>query len=356
MTQDRSQPRPSRRLMLATAGAAWLALGAQLLAPTPAAAQDLTKIKVSVDARIYGSNASIWFAQQGGFFKAEGIEATVDGSSGSGDAINRVASGAYDVAYADIGTLAEFWSRQPDAAPKLVMVILDRLPQAVVSVKKSGITTLKGLEGKKVGTGQSDATSRMFPAVLKINNIPLDSVTRVPVDQRMRDTMLIRGDVDAVIGFDSLILFNLMTQNIKPEDTNVLYYADNGYDFYGNGIVVSKALIEKNPALVSKITRAIAKAWIAGIKDPSAVIKPLAKADSVVDADLETQRLVWVNSHNVVTPATRAGGLGVVDMARMEKGLKTVAEGFSLATVPKPSDIYDDRFLPPLDDRRIPAQ
>src|ERR1700704_392138 len=122
-----------------------------------AAAQGLVNDRISVDYRLYGSNAPLWFAQDSGLFRAAGINAIVDGSSGSGEAINPVASGAYDAAYADVGTLAEFWSRNPKVAPKLVMVILDRSAQPIVSLKKANITKIKDLVGRKVGTGQADA-------------------------------------------------------------------------------------------------------------------------------------------------------------------------------------------------------
>jgi NitT/TauT family transport system substrate-binding protein len=148
-----------------------------------AAAQGLVNVRISVDYRLYGSNAPLWFAQDSGLFRAAGINAIVDGSSSSGEAINRVASGAYDAAYADVGTLAEFWSRNPKVAPKLVMVILDRSAQPIVSLKKANVT-MKDLVGRKVGTGQADATSRLFPAVLKVNDIAMEKINVMPVEQR----------------------------------------------------------------------------------------------------------------------------------------------------------------------------
>lgn len=322
----------------------------------PAAAQQMTNVRISVDYRIYGSNAPISFAQDSGLFKEVGINATVDGSAGSGDAINRVASGAYDVAYADIGTLAEFWARNPTQAPKLVMAILDRSPQSIVALKKSNIKTMKDLLGRKVGTGQADATSRMFPGVLKLNNIPIDKMNVTRVEQRLRDAMLLRGDVDAVIGFDSTILFNLMTQKVMPDETNVIYYADNGFDFYGNGLLVSRKLIESNPDVVKRLTAAVAKAWVASIKDPKATIALLAKRDPLVDADLETKRLQWVLDKNVITDATRKNGIGHLDENKMTTGLKLLAEGFELPKVPTVADLYDARFLPAATERSFAAK
>src|SRR5260370_42429353 len=124
-------------------------------------AQEPANIRISLDYRLYGPNAAFWYAQASGIFRAAGINASVDNSSGSGDAVARVASGAYDAGYADLGTLTEFWSKNPNAAPKLVLPILDRAAQSVVSLKKANITQLRDLVGRKVGTGKADATSRM---------------------------------------------------------------------------------------------------------------------------------------------------------------------------------------------------
>lgn len=57
---------------------------------------------------------------------------------------------------------------------------------------------------------------------------------------------------------------------------------------------------------------------------------------------------------SVMTPATRANGLGAMDLDKFNRGLKTIAEGFELPKVPTAADIYDDRFLPPIESRRLP--
>ena len=337
------------RRMLASA----VALIALIAFAPKTPAQELTNVKISLDIRLYGPNSAFWYAQTSGIFRAAGINAAVDNSSGSGDAVARVASGAYEAGYADLGTLTEFWSKVPNQAPKLVMPILDRAAQSVVSLKKANITQLRDLIGRKVATGKADATSRMFPAVLKINNIPLDSVTRVAVEQQLRDSMLLRGDVDAVVGFDSTTLFNLIPLGVRPEDCNVIYFADNGFDFYGNGFIVSRALIEKNPDLVRRMTEAVAKAWVATIADPPRSVEAIAKRDALTDVAHETNRLRWIIAKNIITPATRAGGLGAVDIDKFNRGLKMIAEGFDLPQVPTVADIYDARFMPAIEHRRF---
>jgi NitT/TauT family transport system substrate-binding protein len=333
---------------------AMVAASVALFGPSPRApAEELTNVRISLDYRLYGPNAAFWYAQASGLFRAAGLSATVDNSSGSGDAVARVASGAYDAGYADPGTLAEFWSKNPNVAPKLVLPVLDRTAQSVVSLKKANITQLADLAGRKVGTGKADATSRMFPALLKINHIALDSVTLVPVDQQLRDSMLLRGEVDAVVGFDVTTLFNLIPLGVRPEDTNVIYFADNGFDFYGNGFLVSRALIERSPDLVRKLTDAVARAWVATIADPRSAVEAVGRRDGLTDVAHETNRLRWIIGKNIVTSATRASGLGAIDIGKLDNGLKIVAAGLELPNIPTAADIYDDRFLPPIEHRRF---
>src|SRR5882724_13509580 len=84
-------------LSLAAAGlASWLA-------PWPAAAQ--TSIKFSLDGRLEGPEALVLLPQDKGYFRNEGLEVTVDEAASPLEPITRVASGGYDMAFADINAL-----------------------------------------------------------------------------------------------------------------------------------------------------------------------------------------------------------------------------------------------------------
>lgn len=334
----------SRRMMLG---------GSALPALLGTARAQETGIRITVDFSIYGPNSPFVLATDLGFFREAGVTATVDGSGGSGDAITRVANGSYDFGFADVSTLVEFCARNPQAAPKLVMPILDRPPPSVVAFKRSGVTRMADLIGRKVGTGRADASSRLFPAVLKHNNLDIAGVNRLAVDSRVRDPMLIRGEVDAVVGFDYTILFNLLGNGVALSDMNVIYYADNGFDFYGNGLIASRAIIERNPDLVRRVARASGRAWVAALRNPQASVEAIARRDALVPVPLETQRLAWTAEKHVLTPAVRASGLGVMDLQRLEAGIATVTEAFELPRKPAAAEIWDDRFLPAPDDRRI---
>jgi len=348
MTSDVT--RSTRRDVLRTGG---LAAAGILAAPYVVRGQGVDPVRFSLEFRIYGGNAPLFLAGENGIFQEQGLAVTLDGSSGSGESVTRVATGTHDVGLADVSTLVEFASRNPKEAPKLIMTVFDRFPAVVLSLKRKPIKSLQELVGARLGTGTTDAGAKILPALLALNKIDPKSINRVTVDVKLRDTMLIKGEVDAVIAFDYTAIFNLIEAGLKLEDINLLYYSDYGFDFWGNSLIASPAIIERNPALVRRIALGVARAWVAGARNREAAIAAVTKRDRLLKGDTERARMDWVLDKLVLTPKVKAGGLGQMDAGRMERGISVLKEGFGLATAPSMDQIYDPRFLPSDADRKI---
>ena len=95
----------TRRAMLGAA--AWLAAPAMALAQTP--------IKFQLDWRFEGPAALFLASAAKGYYKAAGLDVTIDAGNGSGGTVTRVASGTYDMGFADLAALMEFHANNPDA-------------------------------------------------------------------------------------------------------------------------------------------------------------------------------------------------------------------------------------------------
>ncbi len=223
------------------------ALAALLCAAAlPARAQD-TPIKFQLDWRFEGPQAMFLVPQAKGYYKAERLDVTVDAGNGSGGAVTRVASGAYDMGFADIAALMEFHANNPTAPnkPIAVMMVYNNTPAAVLALKKSGIRAPKDLEGKKLGAPVFDAGRKAFPIFAKANGI--EHVTWTAMDPTLRETMLARGDIDAITGFSFTSLLNLEARGVKADDIVVLSYPSYGVKMYGNAIIVSEDLPAEEP-------------------------------------------------------------------------------------------------------------
>src|SRR5450830_803923 len=160
-----------------------------------------TPIKFQLDWRFEGPAALFLTPVAKGYFKDAKLDVTVDAGNGSGGAVTRVASGAYDMGFADLAALMEFHANNPDAQnkPVAIMMVYNNTPASVMALKKSGITKPADLNGKKLGAPVFDAGRRAFPIFAKANQV--GSVQWTAMDPPLRETMLVRGDIDAITGF-----------------------------------------------------------------------------------------------------------------------------------------------------------
>ncbi|MDZ7712007.1 MAG: ABC transporter substrate-binding protein [Rhodovibrio sp.] len=71
-------------------------------------------VKFTLDWKFEGPAAAFLLAKQRGYFEEEGLDVTIDSGNGSAGAVTRVASGAYDIAMADLNSMIEFNAENPD--------------------------------------------------------------------------------------------------------------------------------------------------------------------------------------------------------------------------------------------------
>ncbi len=76
-------------------------------------------------------------------------------------------------------------------------------------------------------------------------------------------------------------------------------------------------------------------------------------ADRLIERDNEIERLNWVIANQIVNDHTRAIGLGSIDPGRLGRAIDQVAGAMQLPRKPAVEDLWTDRYLPPLADRRI---
>ncbi len=319
-----------------------------------AVAQD-TKVKFQLDWRFEGNAAPFLLAKAKGYFAQEKLDVEIDAGSGSGNAVNRVASGAYQMGFADLASLIEFVGNNPTAPnkPVAVMMVYDATPAAVFSLKKTGIRAPAGLQGKKMGAPVFDAGRRAFPIFVKANHLDASKIAWTAMDPPLRETMLLRGDVDAITGFYFTSLLNLNRGGAKDEDIDVMLYAQHGVDLYSNAIIVSEPFLKEKPEAVRGFLRAMTKGLRDVLADPDASIRYVKERDALIDEALEKRRMRLAISSAIVTPTTKAEGVGDVKPARLANMVVQVSEAFGLKSQVKPEQVWNGSYLPPRADRMI---
>lgn len=332
-----------KRLFLQTA--LWLGMVAGVTGTGLAQAQT-TPIKFQLDWRFEGPAAFFTHPAAKGYFKEAGLDVSVDAGNGSGGAVTRVASGAYDIGFADMAALMEFHANNPDAPtkPVAVMVVYNNTPASVLSLKKTGIQTPADLGGKKLGAPVFDAGRKAFPIFAQANGV--GAVEWISMDPPLRETMLVRGDVQAITGFTFTSLLNLEARGIPTADVAILAYPDYGVKLYGNVIIAAPRLLAEKPEAVKAFLQAFAKGAREVIADPATAVASVKARDGLVKPELETRRLQLAIDTVVNTADARREGFGQVDADRLALMARQVTETFATKTPVDPAAVWNGSFLP----------
>jgi NitT/TauT family transport system substrate-binding protein len=326
-------------------------LTAALGLATPVCAQ--TAVKFSLDWKYEGTQSPFLLALDRGYFKAEGLDVTIDTAGGSIEPINRIASRTYDMAFADINSLIKFRDQNPQTPLKAIFMIYNNPPFAIVTRKSRGITSPKELEGKKLGAPTADGAYAQWPIFVKANNIDASKVDVLNVGFTVREPMLVSGHVDAITGFSFSTYINVKHSGVPQDDIVVLLMANYGVSLYGNTIMVNPSFAADKPDAVKGFLRAFLKALKESSKDPAAAIESVLKRNETANREIELDRLQLALRDNILTLEVKANGFGGVDPTRLDKAIDQIALTYTFkSAMPKASDIFDASFLPPAADRK----
>ncbi|MBC7579987.1 MAG: ABC transporter substrate-binding protein [Tardiphaga sp.] len=310
-------------------------------------------IQVALDRPIDAIAAPFVLAATRGLYRAENLTVSTTIATGTKDAITRVASGASDVALADINALVRYRDAADAIPVKAVFVLLNKAPYAIVARKSRGVTSLGSLEGKTIGVAEGDLAIRLWPALARRNGIKAAQVKQEKISAAVREPMLSAGQVDAVTGFSFLSAVNLRDRGVPADDLAVFRFSDYGSAAYGLALIVNAKFAAEKPEAVKGFLRPVAAGTQLAITDPARAIDDVISRMEGGARDLELARLRIAIHDNILTDEVRRDGLGGIDAMRFEASLDEIAEDFTFRKRPSPADIFDDSFLPVAIGRKI---
>lgn len=325
---------------------------ALVAAALPAAAQ--TPVKFTLDWRFEGPSAPFLVALEKGYFKAEGLDVTIDAGNGSRESIPRVASGTYEIGTGDVNSLIRFRDENPGIDVKAVAVIYDRPAFSIVGRKSKGITNdPKSLIGKKFGAPAADAAFAQWPIFKAVNKLDDSTMKLENVGFPVREPMLASGEVDAVFGFSFSSYLNLKSRGTPADDIVVMLMSDHGVELYGNVIMVNPKFAAEKPEAVKGFIRAMIKGVKDTVADPAAATDLVIKRNDVARKEVELERLKMALDQNMVTPWVKANGFGGIDKARFNRAIDQIGLTFTYKSKPKAEDVFSEAFLGPAAERKV---
>lgn len=158
----------------------------------------------------------------------------------------------------------------------------------------SGMTSVKDLEGKKIGTMTPTTKNQVIP-ILEAAGVDVASVEMIPVSDA-RVQQLTAGNVDAVWTWDG------EWQQWLAEGQKIAYLSgEEVYDSQSNTIIASTALVEQYPDLVGRFTRALAKGCYFCYVNPRAAADIIITEWTSLLVDIDTAEEIVKTAINFMT-------------------------------------------------------
>lgn len=316
-----------------------MALGALALPAGTAAAEPVV---LALNWFNDGDHAPYWVALDKGYYKARGLDVSIEPSKGSGDAATKVAVGRAAFGLADAVPVMSAIGR--GAEIKIVGIVFDKTPLTFFSRADKPVTRPKDLEGKAIGASATDVQRLAFPAFAKINGIDTDKITWVNIEPAAKIAALSEKRVDAVgYFFPGRPYF---AKALGDANVRQLHWADYGFnDLYSMTLITNDKLLKSQPELVKRFLEASYLGWRDTLKDPQEALRIMKKHVPEIDLSVLAPYL-QLSLELVRTPNTLKNGLGVIDTRRMCSSVDIVNTYMGL---PRPLDcasVYASGFVP----------
>jgi NitT/TauT family transport system substrate-binding protein len=319
----------------------------------PQAANAQTKIRFTLDWIPGATHSAFFVALQKGYYKAEGLDVSIDRGKGSAEVVRQLASDTYDMGFPDINVVLDFNSKNPGQAFPVLMSGYEQAPAAIIVLKSSGITEPKQLNGKRLGSAANDATFKLFPVFAGQTGIDVSSMQIQNIEPSLREVLLVQGKVDAVPGqiFNSLL--ELQAKGVKESDIGYFMYKDYGLQLYGNSVAASPRFLKEKPEAVKGFLRATVKGLQDIARDPELGVKAALAFEPLLNADIERERLRVALNCCILTENVKKSGYGDMDPERLGKMNAIISKAYNLPRQPTVAEVFDPSYLPPLKDRMI---
>lgn len=321
--------------------------------PSAPAQAETKNVKIMLDWIIQGTHAPFFVAQKKGYFKEAGVNVeAIDRGKGATNVAVSVAGGAYQFGWVDLPSMIRFNAKNPASPLVAIYISFDDTPLAIITRKDAGIRKPADLDGKKIAGGPGTAVHDTISILLKAANAENVKINWVAVQPQLFGPMLKRGEVAGTGGFTNSNIPAALELGFKMDDLYVIKYSDFGAHMYGLTLVTTKKFAEENPNTVRGVVKALNQGTKDTIANPDAALAVLKERDPMMKSDIEKIRLgLALDLTN--TAHVQKYGLSVVDPKKLQYTIDATAAAYGLKSKPAASDVYTDKFLPPLAERQL---
>ena len=312
------------------------------------------KLRLRLNADFTGPHAWFFLALERGYFRDRGLDLELLPGEGAAAIVPTIGHAGVEAGYGDINALAELAARAPGTAPLMVFQMFNRVPFTIAVRADGPIRHAGDLQGRRLIGKRDDAAMVLFPALAEAAGLKLESiqveVSPLPMGEQVRDALL-TGQVDGVFGFVNTIIAAVAPLGVDPASLRFIEYSDLLPDLYGNGLMVSRALLAQAPATVQALVQGLNQGVHETLQDIDAGMAALARAVPAINLATQGRRLLGTIAMEMAHPEGARIGIGDVDDARLERGVAQLARSCGWPRAPTAGELFTREFLPALHER-----
>jgi len=303
----------------------------------------LKPVTLMMNFTFSGHHSPVFYGVKKGIFKDLGIDLKIEPGGGSLKTVQAVGAGHADFGWSDAASIIT--GIDAGVPVHALGAFEQNSSSAVIFMADSGIQKPADLKGKSIGITPGDALSQTFPAFLAANNMKKSDVTIVNVDAASKIAVLVKGTVDAMVGFEENQAPVVAQKSGKEVKT--LLYSDYGVPFMGLGLFTSNGMIKNDPDLVSAMYKGIVASWTAAAADPNAAVDAI---ESAVGQQLPTRDLLLTQlKHQIPLLHTKDRPDAPIGSNTTDEWRKTITLLAEYGVIDKPGspDLYWDSAFQP---------
>jgi NitT/TauT family transport system substrate-binding protein len=209
------------------------------------------------------------------------------------------------------------------------------------------IKTPKDLEGRQLASTVTSGEYPFLPAFAENAGFDLEKVTRIQVDNKVRDRLLSEGKVDAISGYASSAMPTYIATGVKAR---FMLFSDYGLLNYGTALLTQPKRLAEEPELCAAFVDGAMQGLKATMLDPAEAMKVFFK--QVPEMALATQAReqirvgtginIYVSARDIIN----TNGMGYIEPKDYEVMADSVMKYIARDTDKRPTvaDMMTNRF------------
>lgn len=225
--------------------------------------EDLQQVSVQLKWKHQFQFAGFYAAIHQGYYRDAGLEVQLKELTPNISPVDPLIAGRIEFAVADTGALIY----RSNGVPLVALAnIFQQSPSILMALESSGIRSLEDVRGKRIMLSGGYLNAELM-AMLSTAGIHNDDLKLIGINPDI--SILLQGETDTYNGYTTNEPYFLKQQNI-PFIT--FMPRDYGIDFYGDTLITTEAIIEKDPQMVDKFVQATLQGWEYAVKHPEQVV------------------------------------------------------------------------------------